>query len=108
MVDHPGYPAFSDEELAFVQTMRRADILVDPEGRLKLQFKVSDEFAAKCLHALLHGLTAPLPPPAYTPAKPVVAESDPATWPTFPGEQLNYRGEDDPFGGEDIHTGGPR
>ncbi len=64
----------------------------------------------------------------YTPAKPIVAEADPAKWPQFPGEGLDYRGriaaEDAKQreaqrraqieerrvrdAGEDIHTGGPR
>lgn len=47
----------------------------------------------------------------YTPAKPVVAPSDDARWPKFPGQDLNYIGTpvsgSDP-GDEDVHTGGPR
>ncbi len=50
-------PAFTDEELAFIKTMRNAEIRVDHEGRLKIWHPVSDEFAAKCLHELLHGET---------------------------------------------------
>lgn len=48
----------------------------------------------------------------YAPIKPMVTASDPANWPTFPGQGLNYRGEPDVPGSdpgdEDIHAGGPR
>ncbi len=43
----------------------------------------------------------------YTPARPAVAASDPAAWPAFPGQDLNYRGDPDTLE-EQIHTGGPR
>jgi hypothetical protein len=46
-------PAFTDEELAFVRTMRRAEIRVDEDGRLKIWHPISDEYAAHCLHDLL-------------------------------------------------------
>ncbi len=45
-------------------------------------------------------------PAVYTPAKPVVTESDPENWPKFPGEGMDYRGIDQKD--EDIHAGGPR
>lgn len=43
-------------------------------------------------------------PPFYTPARPAIGESDPDKWPEFPGQNLNYRGEED----DAVHTGGPR
>ena len=90
-----------------MRTMRSAEIRV-VEGRLTIWFPISDEVAATGLHNLLRGQVASLPSPTYTPAKPVVAESNPDKWPKFPGQVLNYRGEPDPFSDENIHTGGPR
>lgn len=48
----------------------------------------------------------------YTPARPAVDATNPATWPVFPGQNLDYRGvaytPAETLGDDDIHTGGPR
>lgn len=55
---------------------------------------------------------AELPAAPYTPARTPIGGSDPAKWPAFPGQNLDYRGiADTPAetrGEDEIHTGGPR
>lgn len=46
-------PAFTEDELAIIKTLRSCEIRVTPDGRLEVWFPVSDEACAAELHKLL-------------------------------------------------------